>query len=160
MLPKLKTIIYACDLEGQTQSGLELVLSLANAHQAKVILMHAIEPFSEQTTGMIGTYMTTDAIQSMRKEAKVELQSRLDKVLADMMESYSEELSTLETPPRTMIVNGLATESIQHLAKEEKADLIVMNSRTHTRLEQLFLGSTANKIIHTSSIPVLVIPIK
>ena len=30
MLPKINTIIYACDLEGKTQAAMELVLSLAN----------------------------------------------------------------------------------------------------------------------------------
>tara|TARA_R110001606_G_scaffold251693_1_gene399675 strand:+ start:100 stop:582 length:483 start_codon:yes stop_codon:yes gene_type:complete len=160
MLPKINTIIYACDLDGKTQAAMELVLSLAKTHGAKVILMHAIEPLNAQASNMINNYITEEVRNAMRKDAITDINARMEKLLAEFMEKYSEELSGLEIAPETLIVNGVPSESIQHIAKEKNADLIVMNSRTHGRLSQMIIGSTANKVIHTSSIPVLVVPIK
>lgn len=160
MLPKINTIVYACDLDAKTQAAMELVLSLASTHKAKVIIMHAIEPLNAQASNMINNYITEDVRSEMRKEALTEIDGRMKRLLSEFMEKYSAELSNLETPPETVIVNGVPSESIQRLAEEKKADLIVMNSRTHGRLSQMIIGSTANKVIHTSSIPVLVVPIK
>ncbi|PJE55370.1 MULTISPECIES: universal stress protein [unclassified Marinomonas] len=160
MLPKINTIVYACDLDSKTQAAMELVLSLAKTHGAKVILMHAIEPLNAQASNMINNYITEEVRNAMRKDAITDINTRMDKLLAEFMEKYSEELSSLETAPETLIVNGAPADSIQRIAKEKNADLIVMNSRTHGRLSQMIIGSTANKVIHTSSIPVLVVPIK
>lgn len=160
MLPKINTIVYACDLDSQTQAAMELVLSLANAHGAKVILMHAMEPLSAQASNMINNYMSEEIRNAMRKDAISEVTARMDRMLSEFMDKYAEELSALTTSPETLIVNGVPAECIQRTAKEKNADLIVMNSRTHSRLGQIILGSTANKIIHSSVIPVLVVPIK
>jgi len=159
MLPKINTILYACDLEGQTHSTLELVLSLAKSHQAKVVLMHAIEPLNPQAANMISTYITDEAMKSMQQESIQNRQNQIDKVLSDFMDKHAEELATLETP-ETLIITGYPNNSIQDVAAEKQADIIVMNSRTHSRLEQIMIGSTANKVIHSSQIPVLVVPIK
>lgn len=160
MLPKLQTIIYACDLDNQTQAAMELVLSLASTNDAKVILMHAMEPLSAQASHMINNYMSEDVRNAMRKDAIDDTTKRMDILLSGMMDKYEKELSALKTPPEKVIVNGTPADCVQRLAKEKNADLIVMNSRTHSRLGQMMLGSTANKVIHSSNIPVLVVPIK
>ncbi|MGO2234264.1 MAG: universal stress protein [Marinomonas sp.] len=160
MLPKINTIVYACDLDGKTQAAMELVLSLAKTHGAKVILMHAIEPLSAQTSHMINNYINEEIRDRMRQDAIAEINTRMERFLSEFMETYSEELASLASAPETLIVHGVPADSIQRIAKEKNADLIVMNSRTHGRLSQMIIGSTANKVIHTSSIPVLVVPIK
>ena len=160
MLPKLQTIIYACDLDNQTQAAMELVLSLASTNDAKVILMHAMEPLSTQASHMINNYMSEDVRNAMRKDAIDDTTKRMDILLSGMMDKYEKELSALNTPPEKVIANGTPADCVQRLAKEKNADLIVMNSRTHSRLGQMMLGSTANKVIHSSNIPVLVVPLK
>ena len=160
MLPKINTIVYACDLDNHTQSAMALVMSLAKTNAAKVILMHAMEPLNAQASNMINNYITEEVRTAMRKDAVAESNPRAQKTLAEFMEAYASELDDLSQAPETVIVNGVPAESIQKVAKEHNADLIVMNSRTHSRLGQMILGSTANKVIHSSSIPVLVVPIK
>ncbi|MGB0783899.1 MAG: universal stress protein [Marinomonas sp.] len=160
MLPKINTIVYACDLDNHTQSAMALVMSLAKTNAAKVILMHAMEPLNAQASNMINNYITEEVRTAMRKDAVAEINARAQKTLSEFMKAYASELDDLSQAPETVIVNGVPAESIQKVAKEHNADLIVMNSRTHSRLGQMILGSTANKVIHSSSIPVLVVPIK
>jgi nucleotide-binding universal stress UspA family protein len=160
MLPKINTIIYACDLENQTQAAMELVLNLANLHKAKIILMHVMEPLNTQASNMISSYISEEVIASMRKDAQKDIHSRMEEMLNNYMQQHAEELSTLEYPPEILTTSGAPSDCIQQTAKAQNADLIVMNSRTHSRLGQMILGSTANKVIHSSTVPVLVVPIK
>ncbi|BFM49136.1 universal stress protein [Marinomonas sp. THO17] len=160
MLPKLNTLLYACDLETHTQSAIELVFSLALTHQAKVIFMHVMEPLNPQAATMIHNYINDDVLESMRKEAKEQVQNRLDDALQGFLTQYQDSVKQLTYAPETLIVSGSPADSIQQIAKQHQADLIIMNSRTHSTLGQMLLGSTANKVIHSSDIPVLVVPIK
>lgn len=160
MLPKLNTLLYACDLENQTQSAIELVFSLALTHQAKVIFMHVMEPLNPQAATMIHNYISNDVLEKMRQEAQEQVKNRLDDALQSFTAQHEEAIKQLAYPPETLIASGLPADSIQQVAKQQQADLIIMNSRTHSTLGQMLLGSTANKVIHSSDIPVLVVPIK
>jgi nucleotide-binding universal stress UspA family protein len=42
-------------------------------------------------------------------------------------------------------------------AQDKKFDLIVIGSRGHAGLKELFLGSTANYVMHKSKLPVLIV---
>jgi nucleotide-binding universal stress UspA family protein len=52
-------------------------------------------------------------------------------------------------------LRGRLAQQIVDLAEEESAGLIVLGSRGMSRLREMVIGSVANKIIHTSPIPVL-----
>lgn len=160
MLPQVNTILYACDLDGKTQSALGLVFNLALANKAKVIIMHAMEPLSTQASNMVSSYIPEESIKAMREEAIKSVEDRMEKELSTFMDDNKEALAGLAFPPETMIVNGIPSEAIEKTAEIKSADMIVMNSRTHSRLGQMIIGSTANKVIHHSRIPVLVVPIK
>ena len=160
MLAPINTILYACDLEEKTQSALELVMNLALTHQAKVIIMHSIEPLSAQANTMLYNYVSAEATKKMQEEAVRSVKEQMDKLLDNFMEAHKEELAALTSSPERLIVHGVPSDAIQFTAEEKDADMIVMNSRTHSRIGQMIIGSTANKIIHHSKIPVLVVPIK
>ena len=74
---------------------------------------------------------------------------------------YKEELEGKESEFNTeiMVITGQIEEVILETAKKENADLIVMGSRTHSVVGRMMMGSSANKVVHTSEIPVLVVPI-
>ncbi|MGO3345305.1 MAG: universal stress protein [Marinomonas sp.] len=160
MLPKINRILYACDLNDKTQPALELVMTLALAHQAQVIIMHSMEPLSAQATNMIYNYVSEETSQKMREEAEKSIEESMQEELDRFMDTNKAELETLSTPPETLVVHGVPADSIEKTAISKDADIIVMNSRTHSRLGQFIIGSTANKVIHHSKIPVLVVPIK
>lgn len=160
MLPEVKTILFACDLEGQTQSALGHVMNLALAHQAKVVVMHVLEPIGAQATNMITNYLPEETTKAMRAENIKNINEKMSKLLGDYLEENKEALASLTHQPETKIAQGVPSEAIIHVAEKVEADIIVMNSRTHSRLGQMIIGSTANKVVHHSHIPVLVVPIK
>ena len=70
----------------------------------------------------------------------------------------SEAMQEGQVTPR--VEEGTPDRVILKVAKEIGADLIVMGTRTHSSVGQFLLGSTANRIMHHTEIPVLIIPLK
>ena len=158
MLPIIKTILLASDLEGHTQETLALAVSLAKQHKAKLVLMHAMEPISARMEGMVNSYLPPESIDTLRRDSLKALNDSMQHQLDQFYQAHQDE-ENLPEKPICALVEGVAYETILDTAKEYKADLIVMNSRTHSALGQMIIGSTANKVIHHSQIPVMVVPI-
>lgn len=62
-----------------------------------------------------------------------------------------------EVPTVTDIVQGVPHKMINSYAKEEDIDLIVMGTHGRTGLDRVLLGSTTEKVIRTSDIPVMTV---
>jgi universal stress protein A len=60
-------------------------------------------------------------------------------------------------PVHTHLTEGLAHTEVERLAKEIGADLIVMGTHGRTGLGHLLLGSVAERVVRTSSVPVLTV---
>lgn len=58
---------------------------------------------------------------------------------------------------KTMLVRGLPCTRIVEVALRLQVRMIVMGSRGHTGLKRLMLGSTADKVVHLSPVPVTVV---
>jgi nucleotide-binding universal stress UspA family protein len=54
--------------------------------------------------------------------------------------------------------DGDAAESIVKVVKEMDIDIIVMGSHSRSGLEKMLMGSVTEKVLHHSSVPVLIIP--
>lgn len=69
----------------------------------------------------------------------------------------SKELSSTVEKIKTQIVDGPAAESIVDLAGSLEADLIVVGSRGRGAVARVLLGSVADRVVHISKRPVLVV---
>lgn len=158
MLPQVKTILFACDLEDKTQESLALVMSLASTQKAKIIFMHAIEPMNHQAQSMINNYLPIKELQALRQEALNSVKDAMETQITIFYENHS--ASELPEKPEYLIVQEDASNAIKHAIEDRQVDMVVMNSRTHSKIGQMIIGSTANKVIHHSPVPVLVIPLR
>jgi nucleotide-binding universal stress UspA family protein len=52
-------------------------------------------------------------------------------------------------------MRGRLAQQVIETAREESADLIVLGSRGMSRIQEIMIGSVANKVIHLSPYPVL-----
>ena len=62
-------------------------------------------------------------------------------------------------PITTVLVDGVAYERINALAAEHNADLVVINLQGKGRLDRALLGTTAERVIRTATVPVLALPL-
>jgi nucleotide-binding universal stress UspA family protein len=61
---------------------------------------------------------------------------------------------------QTIVKEGEFAESILETAKELKADVIVIGSHSRKWLENIVMGSVTEKVLHHTTIPLLIVPTK
>lgn len=83
------------------------------------------------------------------------------KTLRDNARSVLEEtaarLRAAGTDIKTAVADGNASDAILQFAKEHGGDLIVMGSHGRSGLRRLFLGSVAETVVRSATIPVLIV---
>ena len=159
MLPEIKKILYATDLGGEgARNALRMAAGLALSSGAQMVVLHVVDTISSSTEGMLRNMLTDKDLDNLKQrdlEARqAEMKQRLDDFTA-------EECPDQQFPggePVQVVAQGRSDEVILEQADEHDVDMIIMGTRTHSGLGQL-LGSTANRVIHHSKVPVVVYPL-
>lgn len=154
-LPEVKTILYTTSLSKHTRPVFRHAVKLANLYQAKIIMLHAVEPLGEMGAALIENYLPKDLIKKMHDEG-------IDNIKQTMKERvikfYEDELASIEGGMALdidqVVAEGNHADAIVDAAKKYNADLIVMGS--HNRLGRS--SGTTRAVIKYSKRPVLVIP--
>jgi nucleotide-binding universal stress UspA family protein len=74
-----------------------------------------------------------------------------------VLQETVETLGPLSTDVHTELIEGDAADSIIEVARTRASDLIVMGSRGLSRLAELVLGSTSQKVVAHAPCPVLIV---
>ena len=166
MLPEIKKILYTTNLDQSTRPVLQFAVSLAKKHDAKLYLLHVVEPVSDSGSFLIEAYLSEEmAHEAKEMAAKMRMETSqhvLDKIKSRVERFCAEELGA--TPEQSQffddirVVSGSPAETIVREAEDHGVDLIIVGSHTGTSLKRAFLGSTARKVTHLSKKPVLVVP--
>ncbi len=139
-----KTILVPTDFGEASQSAIDYAVGLAKTLGATVVLLHAYEiPVVGFPDGAM--VVTADLGERMLEGA----QSGLDKELA--------RISARGVTVRSMVKQGDAWRSILDAAEEVGADLIVMGTHGRKGLPRVLIGSVAEKVVRTATIPVLTV---
>ena len=158
MIPEIKTILYASDLGKNTRTAMRLAASIAKQHNARVIYLHVLEPLADTARALVGAYYTDEDIDAKYQESLESTNAYMTRRIATF---HEEEMGNQEAPFETDVIvkSGQIEEVILNVAYAEKVDMIVMGSRTHSLMGRMMMGSSATKIVHSSKIPVLVVPL-
>lgn len=161
MLPGVKKILYASDIEKGSRPAFRAAVSLCGHYESEITYLHVIEKLSSSAESLINNMVTVDqSLHDLQEQGlanlKVKLQERIDKFCATELEE-SEILQ--EGQLKTMIREGKPWKEIVKAADEIDADVIVMGIRSHSAVEQFLLSSTAHKVMNNSQRPVLVVPL-
>ncbi|MFK5986042.1 MAG: universal stress protein [Pseudomonadota bacterium] len=161
MKATIKTILYATNMGEHTRPVFRYALNIAEQHNAKVVMLHVIEPLNSGVLVAIDVYMpkvkAKDVLKDGMKKALSKMRSRLDKFYTDEKIEAESERKLIS---KVKVVSGKAAESIVKQAEKVGADLIVIGSHTSPAISTALIGSTANKVTQLSSVPVLVVPVR
>lgn len=144
---KLKRILVPTDLSSASLSGLDYAVELAKPFDAEIVLFYVVEPIVYATPSDL--YGATADLGSLLQEQERGGRAQLEKI----QERYAKKVPQL----RAMQQTGTPYLAITTAAKKLKADMIVISTHGRTGLSHLFLGSVAEKIVRTSSCPVLTV---
>ncbi len=159
MLPKINTVLYASDISPGSRPAFRMAVEQALKHDAQIIFLHALEPFNGATTEMLDNYLpqkistahTNAWLNSYKERITARIQAFLDEELPKGTKlPHLTQIKVLVGPPAKAIVRS---------ADKLGADLIVMGERSASTASRIFLGSTAQKVLHHTQIPVLIVPL-
>ena len=155
-IPVYKTLLYATDMGQYMRPVFLHAISLAQQYQANIIMMHVAEPLGSTGMAVLELYMP-GKVASMQREDMKDILGDMKKRLEEF---YLEELGEdSELVANVAVVSGHPAEEIVKYAAAKNADLIVVGTHTGDKIDSVFLGSTARKLIHISDLPVLVVPV-
>jgi len=144
---KMKKVLIAMDYDETSQKVAEVGFSMAQAMHAETILLHVI---SEQPV-YYSSYM-------YMRELRVDIIKDLKKSTQEFMNKSKKHLG--DESIQTILKEGEIAETILNTAKEMNADIIVMGSHSRKWLENIIMGSAAEDVLKTTTLPLFIVPTK
>jgi nucleotide-binding universal stress UspA family protein len=143
----LSRILFATDLTESSQDGFTFALDLARTLGAHLLVLHAIEPVPMSLGGGI-------PIVDTRQERKL-LFDNAHRKLAEL----ESEGARQKVVVRSEVAEGAASERILDAAAKSASGLIVLTIQNKGLVERALLGSTAERVVRDSPVPVLSFPV-
>ncbi len=143
-MEKIDTILAALDLEPGSDAVLARAAQLASAHASKLVVLHIIEA---ESLSDAAAHMNIDESE-LRDQLRREGGATIERLIAAHGHTLRADIR---------IEFGSAHEVITRVAHERRAQIIVVGPGKGHTLEDRFLGSTADRVIRTSTVPILVV---
>ncbi len=136
-----KTILVTLEGTPTDRGIIEHVKQLAKIANSRVVLLHVADGWAARTFG-------PDAVGPEIDEDTAYLNKIKEEFLSDNI------------PAEAEISFGEPADEIIKWVQSENCDLIAMSTHGHRFLSDLFLGSTATRVRHSISVPILLLKAK
>jgi nucleotide-binding universal stress UspA family protein len=136
-----KNILVTLDRTRTDRAIIDHIKKLAKQMQSRVVLLHV-------ATGVPARYHRSDATGREIEESKAYLSSIREEFIADGVRAEAE------------MAYGEPVKEIVKWVEEKGCDLIAMSTHGHQFVADLVLGTTANRVQHSVSVPVLLLRAK
>ncbi|MFI5324086.1 MAG: universal stress protein [Thermodesulfobacteriota bacterium] len=139
---KIEKLLFPTDFSPRSISAREYTIYMAQAFDASVYLLHAIEPLKyDEVDDEIKDFYTT-----------------LETQLSQKMELEKEAFEKMGVNVNTDIVIGQRWRVINAYAREKGIDLIIMGSHgIRTESGDISIGTTSHRVMFSSPCPVLIV---
>jgi nucleotide-binding universal stress UspA family protein len=136
-----KTILVTLEGTPTDRAIIEHIKVLARSMQSRVVLLHV-------ATGVPAKYHRTDAAGKEVEESK----AFLDRV--------RDEFTAAGIPSEAQLAYGEPAKEIVNWVQRNGCDLVAMSTHGHQLIADLVLGTTAIRVQHSISVPVLLLRAK
>ncbi|MBO9682762.1 MAG: universal stress protein [Flavisolibacter sp.] len=153
----MKTILVALDYEPSAQKIADTGLTFAKSMKAEMILLHVVPEssyYSSLKYSPILGFETLSAINVVETENELELTKTAEDFLETIRRNLGDESITI------LVKTGDLGENVLEVAKNRKADMIVIGTHHKRGIEKILSGSVAEKVFHHSPVPLLIIPVE
>jgi nucleotide-binding universal stress UspA family protein len=135
------TILVTLDGTATDRAIIEHVKSLARMANSNLVLLHVADGWAARTYG-------SDAVSREITEDTAYL------------ERVRQEFESAGIPAQAELAYGEPVKEIVKWVREKGCDLVAMSTHGHRFLADLFLGTTATRVQHNISVPVLLLRAK
>ncbi len=143
-----KNILFATDFSESSDYSLKYALAMAKKFNAQLTIIHVIN----EPVDLRGFYVPHISFEKLEEEIEEGAQKMMEKFCRTQIKDYDKY--------ETFIVPGIPYDEIIKKALEVSADLIVMGTHGRTGLDHVLFGSTAEKVVRKSKVPVMTIRIQ
>jgi nucleotide-binding universal stress UspA family protein len=154
---EMKKVLIALDYDPTAQKVAETGFSMAKAMNAEVILLHVITDPVYYSSAEYSPIMGFDGFMNTG-QFQLDSLDGLKKASLYFLDKTKHHLG--DDAIQTMVEEGDYAESILKTAKRLHADIIVIGSHSRKWLENIVMGSVAEKVLHHTSIPLFIVPTK
>jgi nucleotide-binding universal stress UspA family protein len=142
-LPDINTILYTTSLGKHTRPVFRHAVKLASALNAKIVILHVVEPIGEMGSALIKNYLSDDIVKQMH----------------DRVEAFcSEEMGTLSDKINVdmeyVVVEGNHTDSILNEAQKRDVQMIIMGAENTFGRH----SHTTAQVVKHAKLPVVIVP--
>lgn len=133
-----RTILVTLDGKTTDRSIIDHIKALAHEMGSRVVLMHVADGWAARTFG-------SDAVSQEVSDDR------------RYLEQVRGEFEAAGTPAEAVLAFGEPADEIVKWIREKGCDLVAMSTHGHRFLADLFLGTTASRVQHQVSVPVLLL---
>lgn len=136
----IQRILVPTDFSPHSEHAADYAAMLADGFQAKIDLLHVIEPFPYSVTDTLTVINHGEALKTIASSLLDNARTRLEQSGATV---------------DGHLTRGVPYEEILDWARKKRVDLIVMGTRGRTGVGHFLLGSVADRVVHLAPCPVL-----
>jgi nucleotide-binding universal stress UspA family protein len=142
---RLARILVPVDFSEFSSKALDYALAFADQFDARVVLLHVVEPAVYPESYMLVATALDDLNDDLLRLAQQKLAELSKKRIGSRVASES------------LVRTGRAYSEIVAAARELNADLIILATHGYTGLKHVLLGSTAERVVRHAPCPVLTV---
>jgi nucleotide-binding universal stress UspA family protein len=144
----LSKILVATDFSAHAESATQHAVALAKRFDAELVLLHVNTPPEPPPAGA--------ALSSQAISQVTTLIEKIHAESAQELEAFATKLRSAGAKVSTKLAVDHPDAAIAETASEVDAGLVVTGSHGRTGIQRFLLGSTAERVVRLSEIPVLV----
>ena len=145
-MPSIRCIVAATDFSEFSERAVRRAARIAQQHNAQLHLLHVVRPLDLYPS----LTLTPDEFGHSDQELQQAEQTRVEAMATALSAQFG-----IRVLPVTRL--GRAHTEIAGYAQEVAADLVAAGSRGESTLMDLFLGSTASRLLRVATCPVLIV---
>jgi len=155
MIPQIKTILLATDLSKNSAYAFYYAVHMAKRDEAKIVILHAVEPLPPMLIGF------GDFSHKVAKDRWDETVKKFKERIQDISVKVDTRtgISSVDLVSKIVVRLGHPVEEILKTVDEEGCDVIVLGTHSKGFLQQAFVGSVCNSVLHRTRKPVFVVPL-
>ena len=143
-----KSILFATDFSESSDHAFEYAYTVAKSFGARLLVLHVIN----ELVDLRGFYVPHISIDKLEEEMAESAQKMMDKFIDSHAQGYGK--------IQPIVAPGIPYDEILKKSEEESVDMIVLGTHGRTGLDHVLFGSTAEKVVRKSTIPVMTIRVK
>lgn len=157
----IRSILFATDLGLYSSYVLQHALALTRAFDAKLHVIHAVEPFGLFAESVMHSYLDDEALLQLHEKGLADVMARIkERVYEGFRDDLGEAQNDLRLIRSVNVVQGDPPQVVLDESWRLRVDLLVIGSHSHSHASALqsSLGRTAARLIQLSEVPVHLIP--